>query len=106
MNATQSEAWRLTARQREVLRLVAQARSDKEIAAALGLSENTVGQHLDRIFKKLGIHSRIAAVLHLSAQNQATMSPVRGERSFLRRQLGVCQGTGNERSIEDSWRAD
>jgi DNA-binding CsgD family transcriptional regulator len=71
MNAAQAEAWRLTARQREVLWLVAQARSDKEIAAALGLSENTVGQHLDRIFKKLGIHSRIAAVLQLGAHIEA-----------------------------------
>jgi DNA-binding CsgD family transcriptional regulator len=77
MNAAQPEAWRLTARQREVLRLVAQARSDKEIAPTLGLSENTVGQHLDRIFKRLGIHSRLAAVLQLGAQQEPKMSPVR-----------------------------
>jgi len=70
VNATRREAWRLTARQREVLRLVATARSDKEIAVALGLSENTVGQHLDRIFKKLGIHNRLAAVLHAGSRSE------------------------------------
>jgi non-specific serine/threonine protein kinase len=51
----------LTERQSEVLRLVAEGRTDREIAAALVLSEKTVGRHLDNIFAKLGVSSRAAA---------------------------------------------
>jgi DNA-binding NarL/FixJ family response regulator len=51
----------LTARQAEVLRLVAAGGTDREIAGALGLSEKTVGRHLDNIFAKLDVSSRAAA---------------------------------------------
>jgi DNA-binding NarL/FixJ family response regulator len=51
----------LTARQSEVLRLVAQGRSDRQIATALGLSEETVGRHLSAVFRVLGVSSRAAA---------------------------------------------
>jgi DNA-binding NarL/FixJ family response regulator len=51
----------LTARQVEVLRLVAQGHTDRQIAAELGLSEKTVGRHLESIFAKLGVSSRAAA---------------------------------------------
>lgn len=51
----------LTARQVEVMRLVAQGRTDRQIAAALGLSEETVGRHLSAIFRTLGVASRAAA---------------------------------------------
>jgi DNA-binding CsgD family transcriptional regulator/tetratricopeptide (TPR) repeat protein len=52
----------LTAREREVLRLVAQGLSDKEMAAALGLSEHTVHRHVANILTKLDLPSRAAAV--------------------------------------------
>ena len=52
----------LTARQAEVLRLVAQGQTDRQIAAALGLSEETVGRHLSAIFRTLGVSSRAAAI--------------------------------------------
>ena len=55
------EAPALTARQGEVLRLVAQGRTDRQIAAALGLSAETVGRHLSAVFRKLGVASRAAA---------------------------------------------
>ena len=51
----------LTARQAEVLRLVAQGYTDRQIAAALVLSETTVGRHLANIYNKLGVSSRAAA---------------------------------------------
>jgi DNA-binding CsgD family transcriptional regulator len=51
----------LTAREVEVLRLVASGRSNPEIAAALVLSEKTVARHLSNIFGKLGVTSRTAA---------------------------------------------
>ena len=51
----------LTARELEVLRLVASGKSNKEIAAALVISEHTVARHVQNIFTKLGVPSRTAA---------------------------------------------
>jgi ATP/maltotriose-dependent transcriptional regulator MalT len=51
----------LTARELEVLRLVASGMSNKAIAAELVLSEKTVERHLSNIFAKLGVASRAAA---------------------------------------------
>lgn len=51
----------LTAREVEVLRLVATGRSNPQIAAELFLSEKTVARHLSNIFTKTGVSSRTAA---------------------------------------------
>ena len=58
------EGERLTAREIEVLRLVASGRSNSEIAAALVISEHTVARHLQNIFGKLGVSSRTAAAAY------------------------------------------
>jgi DNA-binding NarL/FixJ family response regulator len=50
----------LTAREVEVARLVADGKTNREIAAALVLSERTVAKHLDHIFAKLDVSSRTA----------------------------------------------
>lgn len=51
----------LSAREREVLRLVADGLSDAEIGARLVLSPHTVHRHVANIRRKLGLHSRSAA---------------------------------------------
>jgi DNA-binding CsgD family transcriptional regulator len=51
----------LTARELEVLSLVAQGLTNRSIGAALGLSERTVDRHVSNIFAKLGVSSRAAA---------------------------------------------
>jgi ATP/maltotriose-dependent transcriptional regulator MalT len=56
-----SDTHGLTARELEVLRLVASGKSNKEIAAALIISEHTVARHVQNIFTKLGVASRTAA---------------------------------------------
>jgi len=51
----------LTQREREVLALVATGQSNRQIAAALAISEHTVARHMSNIFDKLGVNSRTAA---------------------------------------------
>jgi DNA-binding CsgD family transcriptional regulator len=51
----------LTARELEVLVLVARGRSNKEIAAELVISDRTVARHISNIFTKLGVSTRTAA---------------------------------------------
>lgn len=51
----------LTRREREVLELLAQGLTNKEIASALFISINTVKRHLRAVFEKLDVHTRSAA---------------------------------------------
>ena len=60
-SAPKAGARGLTARELEVLRLVAGGESNREIAAALVISEHTVARHLQNIYAKLGVSSRTAA---------------------------------------------
>lgn len=53
---------RLSARETEVLRLLADGRSDQEIAAALFISRKTASNHVARIIEKLDVANRTAAV--------------------------------------------
>jgi DNA-binding NarL/FixJ family response regulator len=53
----------LTAREREVLRLVAEGLPNKRIARALGITEKTVKAHMTKIFAAIGVTDRTAAAL-------------------------------------------
>jgi DNA-binding NarL/FixJ family response regulator len=52
----------LTARELEILRLLADGLGQKEIAMRLYLSPKTVSSHIERIYKKLGVRSRTQAL--------------------------------------------
>jgi DNA-binding CsgD family transcriptional regulator len=54
----------LSARELEVLALVAAGRTNKEVAEALSISRHTVGRHLENIFAKLGVTGRAAATAY------------------------------------------
>jgi DNA-binding NarL/FixJ family response regulator len=53
-----TSAIRLTPREHEVVRLVADGRSNDEIGAALGIGAKTVETHLARVFERVGVTSR------------------------------------------------
>lgn len=61
LTRTRAGSHGLTSRELEVLRLVAAGSTNREIAAALVLSEHTVARHIQNIFAKLRVSSRSAA---------------------------------------------
>ena len=61
----------LSARESEIIRLIAGGMSNKAISCALNLSEKTVKNHVSRIFGKLDITSRTQAVVHAIKQGIA-----------------------------------
>jgi DNA-binding NarL/FixJ family response regulator len=52
----------LTAREREILNLLARGRSNRDIADELFITNKTVKNHLSRIYEKIGVHSRAEAI--------------------------------------------
>ena len=54
----------LSPREHEVLTLMVDALSNKQIAHRLGLSEATVKTHVSTLIAKLGVHDRVGAVVH------------------------------------------
>jgi GAF domain-containing protein/DNA-binding CsgD family transcriptional regulator len=49
--------------QREILRLISEGYSNREIASRVHLSENTVKSHIQEIFRKLGVRTRVEAAI-------------------------------------------
>jgi DNA-binding CsgD family transcriptional regulator len=69
----------LTPRQMQILTLVAAGLSNVQVARALGLSETTVGKHLENVYTRLDVNSRTAAVAKiypLLGDHTATAAPV------------------------------
>jgi len=71
LEATES----LTARETEVLQLVAQGKSNQEIAQALVISESTVKNHLRNILGKLHLRNRVEAAVYALRQGLVEDSP-------------------------------
>jgi DNA-binding NarL/FixJ family response regulator len=60
---------RTTPRELEIIRLLAQGKSNKELSAQLGISVRTVETHRSKIMLKLGLHS-LAELIHYAMRNQ------------------------------------
>ncbi len=58
---------RLTGRERDVLHALADGLGNREVGEHLGMSYNTVRTHINEIFRKLGVHTRVDAVRALQA---------------------------------------
>lgn len=64
-----TNAVRMTKREREIIVLIAEAMSNKEIAQRLNLSTHTVKSHIHNILEKMALHSRLEIATH-SYQNK------------------------------------
>lgn len=65
----------LTAREHEVLELVASGMSKARIAETLVVSQKTVGHHASRTLTKLGVHNRTEAAAHARRSTAAVLAP-------------------------------
>jgi DNA-binding NarL/FixJ family response regulator len=74
--ATLDRASLLTGREREVLALIASGARNKDVAAALAISEFTVKRHVQNILRKLGVPTRRAAAALLSTSGTDPRAPV------------------------------
>lgn len=72
---TSMPAPKLTDRELEVLRLVAQGKSNREIAGDLFISENTVKNHVRNILEKLHLHTRMEAVMYAVREKLLEIPP-------------------------------
>jgi DNA-binding NarL/FixJ family response regulator len=62
LTTTSTPTIHLTQREFQILQLLAQGLSNKEIATALCLSDKTVGTHMKALFGKLDVHNRVMAI--------------------------------------------
>jgi len=60
-----------TERERAVLKLLVAARSNREIAEALGIEERTVKAYIARLMRKVGVENRIALSIHAASRSLA-----------------------------------
>jgi DNA-binding NarL/FixJ family response regulator len=68
----------LTQREREIVRLIVEGASNKEVASSLNISERTVKGHLSNVFQKLGVADRLKLMLYVREGKIAGVSgPVR-----------------------------
>lgn len=70
----------LTGRERHVLDLLLEGRSTNEMVVALGVSQSTVRTHVQNIFAKLGVHTRLQAVALFSQASPSDGTTSAGRR--------------------------
>ncbi len=80
----------LTARERQVLELLARGYLYKEITESLGISGPTVNAHVRSIYEKLQVHTRTQAVIRFLHSQSAASKP--GERALARTATGCSNG--------------
>ena len=64
----------LSKREQDVVRWLAEANTNSEIARKLNLSENTVKNYLFHIFNKLGVSSRVEVIIYAASQRSGGQS--------------------------------
>ena len=92
----------LTPREQRIVKLIAQGKSSKEIAEALGISPLTVGTHRKRICSKFNVHTA-AELIAQCATRAAPGSPATGHKGEVNCHLAVdFSGAGGRARFEYS----
>ena len=68
-HAAEEEGTKPTTREHEIIQLLAEGKSNKEVASALGISVKTAETHRAAIMRKLGLHS-IGELVRYAIRNQ------------------------------------
>jgi DNA-binding NarL/FixJ family response regulator len=63
------DAVRMTQREREVIALIAEGRSNKEIATRLSIAADTVKSHVRNVMEKLALHTRLQIAAYAHSQD-------------------------------------
>lgn len=84
----------LPARAQEVLGLLAEGLADEQIAATLGISRNTLRNHIAVIYSRLGLHRRAAVVVWARERGLGTPTQAHGKGPKSRRRGGGARRTG------------
>jgi len=66
--ATELEQTRLSEREEDILRLLLEGKTNKQIGAALCICEKTVEKHLTQLYRKLRVKSRAEAIICVTAK--------------------------------------
>lgn len=86
----------LSSREQEVLRLLVAGKTNRQIAHVLGISPRTVEVYVSRIYKKLGVHSRVeVAVLYVT--HQAGENPLPPRAKYRHGEMEANSGSSAER---------
>ena len=110
MQETRQALRLLTLRERDILQRIVSGNSNKEIAAELGVSANTIAVHVKNIYRKINVHSRKEAVTAVTSATRdiahANAEPIRMSGFSLRRGgsarqyvLALDQGTTRSSAI-------
>ena len=94
-SALEDPSTALTARERQIMDLVCEGQSNKEVGRKLDLSEGTVKVHLHHIYQKLAIRNRTALTAfaaHYGDQSFLADSRGNSERSLAIAQINNCNG--------------
>ena len=82
----------LTAREEDILHLLAEGLSNRDIATTLKLSEHTIKNHLFHVFDKLGVSSRMEAVVY--SFNHVGVPKQAAKRIYSAEKISSCRATG------------
>jgi DNA-binding CsgD family transcriptional regulator len=70
-----AQALKLSPRETQIIRSILQDRKERAIAADLGISPHTVHAHLERLYHKLGVSSRVQLVVRVFAECAPLIAP-------------------------------
>lgn len=92
----------LTKREKQIFALIAEAKSNGEIAQEIGITEDTVQVHLSNLYKKLNVSGRIPAALLVLKAERDKLKKVKSFVEFYFTEWGEAKATAWEHLTNDA----